>query len=315
MADIAVVVPAYNAERFIEATLLSVLTQGVEHLELIVVDDGSTDGTPQMLEAFASADTRVVVVTQPNRGVSNARNTGLDALSQDKLTVLFLDHDDTLLPNALVDLYNLLCTQPNASAVHGLVSVIGPEGEPAAGDAKELGLNRRRLPVGKGLVWAVKHGPEDVPTAGPTTFDSLVYSSCITSPGQVLMRRSALRDAGKFDPATAPSDDWDLYLRLSRIGPIAFVNRPVLGWRRHDSNASRNIARMKSSSYAVRSKLLSRETRLTSAEIAIVRRQFAYTAAALLNAYRLRQAGCDFKIDVLPAVKLFLRSVATPARR
>jgi glycosyltransferase involved in cell wall biosynthesis len=314
MSEAAVIVAAYNAEPFIAPTLDSVLSQDFDDIEVIVVDDGSRDGTGRVLEAYAAADKRVMVATQTNLGVSGARNTGLRTAGANTELVLFLDHDDVLLPGALSTLAETLRKSPAASAAHGAVTVIDRDGraDPSA-DPKSLGLVRRRLVEPGGLIEALKNGPLEMPATEPTTFASLVYTSCITSPGQVLIRRQALREAGEFDPATAPSDDWDLFLRIARVGPIAYADKPVLGWRRHDANASRDIALMKRSSLAVRNKLLNRSSNLTRAQLAVVRRQFAYTAIALLAAYLKRQPDCDLGTDLLPALRLYARSLATAA--
>jgi glycosyltransferase involved in cell wall biosynthesis len=316
MAEITVIVPAHNAAAFIEPTLASVLTQDFTDIELILVDDGSIDDTHTALERAASSDRRVVIVSHENKGVSGARNSGLQAASASTNAVLFLDHDDVLLPGALTRLSQALYADRSASAAHGTASVIDAHGSLLDGaNAKELGLARWQLPDGQGLVGAAKIGPVPLPDGAPTTFATLVYTSCITSPGQVLIRNSSLRDAGGFDPATAPSDDWDLYLRLSRIGHIAFVPDTVLGWRKHISNASRDRVKMKRSSVAVRTKLVSRAAKLTGPELATVRRQFAYTALALVNSAMRRDGKTDVKTDLLPALRLYLQSLlASPAR-
>jgi glycosyltransferase involved in cell wall biosynthesis len=316
MAEITVIVPAHNAASFIERTLQSVLTQDFPDLELIIVDDGSIDDTHQVLAAAASGDRRIVVVSQENQGVSKARNSGLRAASAATNAVMFLDHDDILLPGALTRLSQALYANSAVSAAHGTASVIDSSGNPASDvDSQALGLVRKRLVQGQGLMAAAKVGGVEMPDNEPTTFAALVYTSCITSPGQVLIRNSALKQAGGFDPGTAPSDDWDLYLRLSRIGPIAFFPEPVLGWRQHDKNASRDRLKMKRSSVAVRRKLLARSSKLSAAELAIVRTQFAYTTMALLASTGRHDGKTDFRTDLLPALGLFALSlVSFPAR-
>ena len=76
-SDISVVIPLYNKEKEIARTLRSVLAQTSQPLEIIVVDDGSTDGTPGLLRRYAERDPRIIVVSTPNRGVARARETGI----------------------------------------------------------------------------------------------------------------------------------------------------------------------------------------------------------------------------------------------
>ena len=95
----SVIVPAYNATGTIEATIRSVLAQTATELELIVVDDGSTDGTGDLVAAIASTDERVELIAQPNQGTAGARNTGIARASA--AYVSFLDNDDLWMPRYL----------------------------------------------------------------------------------------------------------------------------------------------------------------------------------------------------------------------
>ncbi len=95
----SIIVPVYQAEYTLERCVQSVLTQEFGNYELILVDDGSTDGSGAICDAFARADTRIMVLHQENSGVSAARNAGIRAARGEYL--LFLDSDDALLPNAL----------------------------------------------------------------------------------------------------------------------------------------------------------------------------------------------------------------------
>jgi CDP-glycerol glycerophosphotransferase len=101
---ISVVVPVYNVEEYLEECLTSVVRQTARDLEILVVDDGSTDGSAAIAQAFAARDERIRIITQPNGGLGAARNTGAAAATGEYLA--FLDSDDVLPPNA----YELLVT-------------------------------------------------------------------------------------------------------------------------------------------------------------------------------------------------------------
>src|SRR5436309_14441323 len=98
MARISVVVPIYNVEEYLEPCLESLAAQTVEDLEVVMVDDGSTDGSRAIAEGFAGRDGRFRLITQPNGGLSAARNTGIDAAGGEFLA--FVDSDDILPRNA-----------------------------------------------------------------------------------------------------------------------------------------------------------------------------------------------------------------------
>ncbi len=231
MAKVTVVVPTYNAAAYIGQTLESVRAQQHEDWRLIVVDDGSTDGTQQVVEEFCAGDQRIRSVSQERGGPAAARNTGIDLADADTEYFLFLDHDDWLHDTALTVLIEALEGTPDAPAAHGLA------------DEHSESLGRSRI---SGLSEA--YGYERFRISGltvrklaldePTGFDSLVLWSCISTTGQGLIRASALRRIGGFDPATAWSDDWDMWLRLAADHPLVFVPVFVLSKRYHDANLS-----------------------------------------------------------------------------
>lgn len=100
--SISVIVPLYNVERYVRVCVESVLAQTYPHWELLLVDDGSTDSTPQLCDELATSDTRINVFHKPNGGPSEARNYGLDRAQGDFL--VFLDGDDMLAPEAMRNL-------------------------------------------------------------------------------------------------------------------------------------------------------------------------------------------------------------------
>lgn len=118
MAEVSVIVPVYEAEKFLEACIGSVISQEFQDWELLLVDDGSTDASNAICRRCASADPRIRLIEQANRGVSEARNRGLDQASARYVT--FLDADDELLPGALSALYDI-ATERNADVVMGRI--------------------------------------------------------------------------------------------------------------------------------------------------------------------------------------------------
>lgn len=252
---VSIVTPAFNAARFLAETLDSVRAQTFSDWEMIVIDDGSTDGTAALAEGYAAArDGRIRVVTQPNAGVANARNRGVEAMSAaDAGFAIFLDHDDFWENDALESLRRPLLEDPALAAAHGLALQVDHRGKPFEnGEGGTLDYDRRKL-IRRGRGYR----PVTCARTEPTSFAVQVYDGCICTPGLMLIRRSALERAGRFDPDLAPCDDWDMWLRLSLLGDIAFVDRVVLFWRQHDANASWNRQGMHRALSQIRRKTIS----------------------------------------------------------
>lgn len=225
---ISIVVPAFNCAAFLPALLESVIAQRERRWEAIVVDDGSTDATADVVEEFAARDGRFRFWRQPNAGPSAARNAGYRASDERSRYVTFMDADDVWLPHALEDLLACCEAHPEAVGSHGLAELVDADGQvvepgayPARGRAR-LGRRGRRL-----VPW---------PPREPTTFDVLVNGNVLFPPGLLLARRSAYATVGPFDTRFKGPEDWDMLIRLSRLGPLQFVDEVILHYRRHDRN-------------------------------------------------------------------------------
>ncbi|MBN2729132.1 MAG: glycosyltransferase [Bacteroidales bacterium] len=104
MSKVSVIVPIYNVEEYLEACLNSIISQTFREIEIILINDGSTDRSHEIMKRFAEKDKRILIINQQNKGVSVARNRGLlKALGE---YLLFVDSDDTILPNTIEILYN-----------------------------------------------------------------------------------------------------------------------------------------------------------------------------------------------------------------
>lgn len=244
---ICVIVPAYNAARYLPETVQSVQNQKGSDWELIVVNDGSRDDTGPLADRLAAEDPRIRVVHQPNAGLSGARNGGIAAASPEADGFLFLDADDLLEPGAMAALTALLEATPNASAAYGLARYIDGDGQPILpGVAEAFGRSRNSVQGGR----LVCHPVEDA-----TRFAMLAYRNSILTPGQVLLRRSALERAGLFDTALPPTADWDMWLRLTRHADMALLGVVVLAYRRHGENMSGKDEVMRPAELTLRAKL------------------------------------------------------------
>lgn len=251
-ARVAVVVPVFNGERHIAATVDSVCAQTFRSWELNVVDDGSTDSSVEIVRRYAATEDRIRLEPGPNEGVAAARNRGLAMSDRRSTYVIFLDHDDVWLPTALEALVDVLDTHDEYVSVHGLARCIDADGRPPPGDDLFEQMQGRRAFDDGGVV---PLGLDE-----PTTFRAVAFHNWIVTPGVHLIRRTVLDDVGGFDPATVPADDWDLALRISRCGDIGFLEKQVLWWRRHDATYSETSARFRRGSYRALDKMFTDRT-------------------------------------------------------
>jgi glycosyltransferase involved in cell wall biosynthesis len=252
--SVAIITPAYNAERYVDRTIEGVIAQTMTDWEMIVVNDGSTDRTAEIVGEYARRDRRIKLVHQSNAGMAAARNAGFAHCSGQTKYVIFLDADDVWRASCLATLSSALEGDPGAPAAHGRSSCID-EHETAIPHTGFESFGRRaiRMPGGLRL-----HASDIVSLADdePTTFAALAFMNPITTPGQVLIRRAALDRVGLFDSTADVAADWDLWLRLAQLGPLAFVPEVVIKYRQHGNNASRQLSKMRRAELYVRHKLI-----------------------------------------------------------
>jgi glycosyltransferase involved in cell wall biosynthesis len=208
---VSVMMPAYNAEKYIALAIESVLAQAYPHWELIVVNDGSADRTGEIAAQYQ--DPRIKVVTQANGGESAARNTALDHM-QGSL-VAFLDSDDTLLPNHLELTVRYLVEHPEMDAVY----TDGYHCD-SFGQVTQSLSSRRRGPF-EGWIFEEVVRASDV--FGPPT--------CV-----VLRREPILSRKLAFDTSIVIGPDWDFLTRYAETTRFGYVDEATCLYRIHDSN-------------------------------------------------------------------------------
>jgi glycosyltransferase involved in cell wall biosynthesis len=225
---ISIVIPAYNHARFLDETLRSVQRQSFGRWECVVVDDGSTDGTSAIAQWYAAEDRRFRTVRIENSGASAARNHGYRLTSSASEFVTFMDSDDVWLPHALATLHARLLADPVAIGAHGLAERIDEAGQliPSPSYAAR-GRSRMGLEGGRLVPW---------PLDRPTDFRVLINGNVLFPPGLILARRSAYEFVGRFDKGFNGPEDWDMLIRLSRLGYFSFVDDVILYYREHQSN-------------------------------------------------------------------------------
>jgi glycosyltransferase involved in cell wall biosynthesis len=214
MADVTVIIPTHNRRALLARTLHSVLAQRDVDIEVVVVDDGGSDGTATAVAGLG--DSRVTLVRHPEpRGVSAARNTGIENASTPWLA--FVDDDDLWAPEKLRCQLDAVAARP--SSQWSCTASVNIDGQ-------------CRL-----IWWAEPPGDPDVGNA-------LLAANVIPGGGSgVLVSRDLATAAGGFDEALSNLADWDFYTRLGLRSPVAVVPRPLLGYYVHRQGMAHNARR------------------------------------------------------------------------
>ena len=200
---VSVVVAAYNSERYVASAVRSVVAQTHPDVEIIVVDDGSTDRTPAVLEQFGN---RITVVRQANRGIGGARNAGVRVATGD--VIALLDADDEWLPERAARCVDLLASRPDVGFVTTDAVLVDDAGIPTG----ETYLDQVPFP--------------DSAFAAEIVQRNFVWSGAF-------VRRSVLDAAGPFDESRPlGADDYDMWLRLIAEGVTpGIVREPLARYR------------------------------------------------------------------------------------
>lgn len=206
--QVSVLIAVYNSARYLSAAIDSVLQQTFANFECVLIDDGSTDGSWNLLQSYAAQDTRLRISRQENQGIATTRNRLL-AQAQGEF-VATMDADDIMLPNRLARQVQFLIAHPEVVCVGGALDWINEQGRFLGHcDVPETDTEIQRLLLG-GI--------------------SLLHHPC------TMARRSALMQVGGYDETMVASVDLDLWLRLGEIGELANLPETVLQYRLHSKS-------------------------------------------------------------------------------
>ncbi|MGB3511557.1 MAG: glycosyltransferase family 2 protein, partial [Microcoleaceae cyanobacterium] len=219
---VSVIIPAYNAEVFIERTLDSVLSQTYKNLEVLVIDDGSGDQTPEIVKSFAQKDPRVILLQQPNSGVAAARNLGIENSRGEFIAPI--DADDIWYPENI------------EKQVQRII---------------EIGEN-----VGLVYSWSVDIDKKDIPTGNfraskieGEVYKTLVCHNFIGNASASLIRRTCLDKIGGYNCQLRKQnaqgcEDWELYLRIAKYYQFLVVPEFLIGYRKTVESMSGDYSQM-----------------------------------------------------------------------
>ena len=219
---VSVIIPAYNAEQFIAKTLESVLSQTYQNIEILVIDDGSTDTTAEVVKSFAQKDSRIILLRQSNAGVAAARNLAIQKSQGEYIAAI--DADDIWYPQNLEKQVKCLI-----------------KSEPSVGIAYS---------------WSVDINEQDLLTGGfynstiqGEVYTALIYKYFIGNASSSLIRRACFEKIGdyncKFKRENAQGcEDWELHIRIAEHYQFKVVPEYLVGYRQITSSMSCNYAAM-----------------------------------------------------------------------
>jgi glycosyltransferase involved in cell wall biosynthesis len=214
MPKVSVIIPAYNVMAYLPETLESVLRQTFTDFEVLLINDGSTDGIIPW--ASQIKDRRVKLISQKNQGVSEARNTGI-AHAQGEY-IAFLDADDLWEPTKLEKQARLLDSNPAVGLVDTWVVLANEQGIPT---------DQVRISKAEGDVWK-QIAEENLLTCGSTP----------------MIRHCCFETVGVFNPNLRNGEDWDMWIRIASRYNFAVVKEPLVRYRQHPNNMSKNCQGM-----------------------------------------------------------------------
>lgn len=287
---VSVVVPTYNRGHVVAQTLDSVLAQTYPHLEVIVVDDGSTDDTERAVAPYRD---RIVYLRQENQGLAAARNAGMDRSTGE--LVAWLDSDDLWNPEKVAVQVAFMLRHPECAVIAGDFSAFDDAGMFELSHAREYYAAFDRTPGG--LAGIFPH-QEVMQTAGLPYMGGLpatvrihhgpIYRRLadgnVLHPPTVMFRREAAQRAGRLDKAFRRDSDYEYLLRLCREGDAAFVDLPLMRYRYSPDQMSsdRYLADIALSRLLVLDALTARDPALM--DDAGFRRRVGYSHLAAANA-------------------------------
>ena len=196
MESVTVIIPAYNRAHLLPRCLDSALTQTFKPVEIIVVDDGSTDATQRLMQLDYPD---ITLLSQDNKGVSAARNAGTGAARGEWLA--FLDSDDVWLPDKLGRQLQAVREAPDTNIVHS------------------------------DEIW-IRNGVRVNPQRKHRKYGGFIFRYClplcVISPSSVMIHRRVFEQVGLFDETLPVCEDYDLWLRICARMPVTFVNEPLI---------------------------------------------------------------------------------------
>lgn len=217
---VSVIMPLYNTEKYVKEAIDSLLVQSLLPLEIIVIDDCSTDSSYEIVKEIADTNNLIKLFKlSKNMGVSAARNYGINLAVGN--WILFLDADDIVTPKLIEKmLERLKClSQMNMNKwllAYSAFQQIDNSGNPL------------------GIIYGAQRELDEI-------FGYELIRNDIISPSGVMIHKQSTKNVGGFDEGIKYSEDWDLWLKVAQIGGFAYIDSPLVKIRRHNENTSKKM--------------------------------------------------------------------------
>ena len=274
---LSTIITAYNYARFLPAAIESVLAQTLLPDEIVVVDDGSTDNTREIVARYASQGVRYLY--KENGGAGSARNHGILNTSGD--LIAFLDGDDRWLPNKIALQVAHIEQNP------GVGLVTGSEWQVYEAGTQPYLLRRSPLP-------------------SRSIYPHILVENTIGNPSLTLVRRECFNTVGLFEETMPLGQDWDMWIRIAHRYPIGCLAEPLILFTRHSTSlTSGKLMERYNSNLRIQSRYISRISNpITRAQLLMSARSmnYYYTAAALADDPTSNHKGRAFRMALASAL-------------
>ncbi len=210
---VSIIIPAYNAIKYLPETVESVLKQSFTDFELLIINDGSSDNTVEWVSSIS--DSRVRLISQENKGLSGARNTGITSSKGEYIS--FLDADDIWEPTKIEKQVYKLDNDPTVGLVYTWVKYFYEDIE------------------------SVRLGDPD---AEGNVLKAILEANVVMCGSNAMVRRFCFEEVGKFDENLTSIEDWDMWIRIASKYSFAVVKEALVYYRQHNSNMSKNYEMM-----------------------------------------------------------------------
>ncbi|MDJ0842745.1 glycosyltransferase family 2 protein [Crocosphaera sp.] len=218
MVKVSIVIPAYNAMKYLPETLDNLLQQTYKDFEVIIVNDGSTDNIKDWLTTIS--DDRVRLISQENKGLAGARNTGIEKAKGDYIA--FLDADDLWEPTKIEKQVKVLDNNPGVGLVYTGVAIIDSNGIPTGRIFQE---------EVEGYIWK-----------------ELTQKNFVGCGSVAVVKKECFEKVGNFDKNLGSFvEDWDMWLRIAVVYPFKVIKEPLVYYRQHPNSASKKWDAMEKS--------------------------------------------------------------------
>ncbi len=219
--SISVIIPVFNGEKTIRETINSILNQTFQDIEVIIINDGSTDATLEIIESIS--DSRIKIFSYPNAGLSASRNRGISLAKKEYIS--FIDADDLWTPDKLESQWQALQSNPQAAVAYSWTDYID--------ESSKFLKSGRRVKV------------------NGDAFSKLLVANFLENGSNPLIEKTALDKVGGFDESLFAAEDKDMWLRLAANYDFVCVEKPQILYRTSTNSMSTNLKRQEAASLQV----------------------------------------------------------------